>query len=242
MANFKEARRALDQARTARGYYPVRNPNQGKGEGKFNNFRKGGGKFPGKPGDHSDKVCMRCGKKGHITRSCPQRPSASKARGRDGEGHYTGFVGFVQDVNETTEDEDSVDRANMGLNWEEGLDNVDDYHQDESDQVFVVESLTVANLLAATTMGQGFRNIDRGASYIVGEDTLQDLADHFLELDFDPSEEIEVDRRVHKQFAYGNNLTSASLGLSHLNAGICGKQVEVQAHMVEGATPFLLSA
>ena len=58
-------------------------------------------------------------------------------------------------------------------------------------------------------------------------------------MDFDPSEEIEVDRRIHKQLNYGNNMTSAGLGLSHMNAGIMGKEVEVQAHIVEGATPFL---
>ena len=71
---------------------------------------------------------------------------------------------------------------------------------------------------------------------------MQELADCYEEMDFDPSTEIEVDRSIHKQFTYGNNQTSAGLGLAHLNAGICGKQIEVQSHMMEGATPFLLSA
>ena len=245
LANFRDARRALDQARTARGYYPVRNPNVSKGDGK-NGYRKGSGKSTGK-GDYSDKVCMRCGKKGHIARICPQRPSASKGRGRDGEGHYAGFVGYATAVEET----DAAFPCQDAIHWEEDLDNV--YDQCEKDaEVLVVtssapglvmESLTGANILAATAQGRGCAIIDSGASEnIIGEDTLQELADHFLELDFDPNEEIEVDRRIHKQFTYGNNLTSAGLGLSHLNAGICGRQVEVQAHMVEGATPFLLSA
>ena len=42
LANFRDARRALDQARTVRGYYPVRNPNLSKGDGK-NGYRKGSG-------------------------------------------------------------------------------------------------------------------------------------------------------------------------------------------------------
>ena len=56
----------------------------------------------------------------------------------------------------------------------------------------------------------------------MGEDTLQELAECLRELDFDPEAEIEVDRNIHKQFTYGNNLTSSGLGLSHVNAGVCG--------------------
>ena len=73
-SNFKEARRALDKAKTARGYYPVQNPNGGKGS--YGKSGKGNG-------DYSDKICMRCGKKGHIARICPQRPSyGPKGKGR----------------------------------------------------------------------------------------------------------------------------------------------------------------
>ena len=35
---------------------------------------------------------------------------------------------------------------------------------------------------------------------------------------------------------------SAGLGRSHVNAGTCGQQMPIQAHLVEGATPFLLSS
>ena len=55
--------------------------------------------------------------------------------------------------------------------------------------------------------------IDSGASEnIVGEDTLQELAQCLAELGFDPAEEIEVDRHVHNNFTYGNNQTNAGLG------------------------------
>ena len=59
---------------------------------------------------------------------------------------------------------------------------------------------------------------------------------------FNPQEEIEVDRSMHKNFVFGNNQSSAALGLSHVNAGLCGSEITLQAHMVEGGTPFLLSS
>ena len=244
LANFKEARRALDQARTARGYYPVRNPNYPKNDQKGSPSGKGMGKM----GDYSDKICMRCGKKGHIARICPQRPAQGKGQGRGSDNHFAGFVGFAIDL--AMEDEDAE------LNeWEmeEDLDQI--FFDDNKSPIHVVcsvsddtgeqiyESGPGGTVYAATGRARGCAIIDSGASEnIIGEDTLQELADHLQELDFDPMAEIEIDRRIHKQFTYGNNLTSAGLGLSHVNAGIFGQQVEVQAHMVEGATPFLLSA
>ena len=90
LANFKEARRALDAARTSRGFYPVKNPNgQRKGFSKGQNGGKGWskGNF-----DHSDKICIRCGKRGHIARNCPQKPSSSNDTG-----NRIGFVGFAED-------------------------------------------------------------------------------------------------------------------------------------------------
>ena len=93
LANFRDARRALSEAKTARGFYPVRNPN-GKGYGSG-----GKGKFKGKgrgssSGDYennyANKVCMRCGKLGHIARICPQRP-----RDREGDSGKIGYVGML---------------------------------------------------------------------------------------------------------------------------------------------------
>ena len=85
--------------------------------------------------------------------------------------------------------------------------------------------------------------IDSGASdNIVGVETLQELAAVYEEMGFNAEEEIEVDRTMHKNFVFGNNQSSSALGLSHVNAGVCGSEVKVQAHVVEGGTPFLLSS
>ena len=231
LANFRDARRALDQARTARGYYPVRNPNYSKGEGKGYSFGKG------KSGDFGDRTCMRCGKRGHIARFCPQRPAAQKGGGRQAENHFAGFVGFSV----VTEDTEWIQPTGWELFETSEAYVVYDGHT--SGLETVLENTTGGSALAATIASKGCAIIDSGASEnIIGEDTLQELAEHLREMDFDPNEEIEVDRRIHKQFTYGNNLSSAGLGLSHVNAGICGQDVEIQAHMVEGATPFLLSA
>ncbi len=89
LANFKEARRALDAARTSRGFYPVKNPNGfRKGYSKGQNSGKGWGKGNY---DHSDKICIRCGKRGHIARNCPQKPSSSGDTN-----NRIGFVGFAE--------------------------------------------------------------------------------------------------------------------------------------------------
>ena len=81
--------------------------------------------------------------------------------------------------------------------------------------------------------------VDSGASdNIVGAETLQDLADCLEELDFAADQEIKVDRQIHKRFIFGNGESSAGLGLSHVNAGICGREVTIQSHLVEGKTPF----
>ena len=85
--------------------------------------------------------------------------------------------------------------------------------------------------------------LDSGATdSIIGVDTLQDLAGIYEDMGFKPEKEIEMDRSVHKNFIFGNNQSSSALGLSHINAGLCGKEINVQAHVVEGATPFLLSS
>ena len=78
--------------------------------------------------------------------------------------------------------------------------------------------------------------VDSGANsdHIVGAETLHDLADCLEELDFGADQEIKVDRQIHKRFIFGNGESSAKLGLSHVNAGICGKEVTIQSHLVEG--------
>ena len=249
LANFREARRALDQARTSRGFYPVRNPNaprpDGKGYGR--GFGKGGA-------DHSEIACVRRGKKGHIARNCPQRAGNAKGRGKNGAVNFVGWMVSVHDEELQDDDDDNHPLGPWDLE-----ENLDDMYREEVTpaSAFVVSSVAPPDndvgTILKTNGGEdvflahgpkkGMAIIDSGASEnIIGEDTLQDLAECLRELEFDPMEEIEVDRNIHKQFTYGNNLTSAGLGLTHVNAGICGQEVPVQAHMVEGATPFLLSA
>ena len=82
-AFYKDARRALDQSRTGRGFYPA------KGRGK----PSGGGSEKGKGGDSRPPPpfkgkCMRCGKHGHKAQHCPQ----SSRSPQTGKGAGVGFV------------------------------------------------------------------------------------------------------------------------------------------------------
>ncbi|CAE7718634.1 unnamed protein product [Symbiodinium sp. CCMP2592] len=75
---YKDARKALDQSRVNRGFYP-------KGKGKGKDRAKGGGRtgeFPGR--------CMRCGKYGHKAQACPQ--AGDGKGGGSGKGAGVGFV------------------------------------------------------------------------------------------------------------------------------------------------------
>lgn len=98
LANFREARRALDQARVSRGFYPVRPPGGAKGRGKG----RAKGNYT-RENEYANKICIRCGRKGHIARICPQR-----GHGDDGHRHQSaGKVGFVGALIEATSPEDT---------------------------------------------------------------------------------------------------------------------------------------
>ena len=88
LANFKEAHRALDQARTAQGFYPVRPPGQSQYKGKASPSMKSITKRDSYTAD-ADKTCFRCGKKGHTARRCPQKPTG-------GGGSSIGYVGWSE--------------------------------------------------------------------------------------------------------------------------------------------------
>lgn len=94
LANFKDARKALDQARTARGFYPVRHP--GARDGK-KSFPRTPGRGDGGSSSQSSQMteihCFRCGKKGHKARFCPQRP---QGRSNGNAAEKVGYVGVVQ--------------------------------------------------------------------------------------------------------------------------------------------------
>lgn len=208
LATFKEARKALDQAKTARGFYPTTNPNAG---GRFNSgVRKGGGSSSFNPDAHKD--CMRCGKRGHIARNCPQRPFQKKGNGK-------GRVSFAQE-NETIE-------INCGF--------IRHIWQEEDMPVWTVDHDQPFHM--------GYGILDSGASdNVIGVDTLQELAARYEELGFDPSVEFEVNRTMRKNFIYGSDHSSRSLGAVHLTVGIMGVEMILDIHIVDGGTPLLLSA
>lgn len=213
LASFRDARRALDQAKVARGFYPVRNPNDRRF--KQNAFRpKGRGK--GKGGD-SDKLCVRCGKKGHEARNCYQRDRGD-ARGSSGSSAKVGFVGLAYDM---ACDKDSIMHT---------TDN------DESEtHVWTTEPSRVFH--------RGKAVIDSGASdNVIGVNSMQEMVNLYEDLGLDFESEVSIDRSMHKNFVYGSDHSSAALGLSKVNTGILGHEVNIETHMIEGSTPFLLSA
>ena len=85
--------------------------------------------------------------------------------------------------------------------------------------------------------------LDSGASEsVVGVCTLQDVCDHLNKLGFNPQDEVHIDRDTSREFIFGNNQSAHSLGVAEVNAGLAGKELALQAHLVEGPTPLLLSS
>ena len=70
----------------------------------------------------------------------------------------------------------------------------------------------------------------------MGVCTLQDVCDHLNELGFNPQDEVHIDRDTSREFIFGN------IGVAEVNAGLAGKEFALQAHLVEGPTPLLLSS
>lgn len=228
LASFREARKALGQAKTARGFYPVRNPNSsGRGYGNYSKGQsKGGGRFSGDRGyDHSDKTCVRCGKKGHIARNCPQKQSADRGSYSGGS---VGFVGMVWGCACIPEN----------APFDTPIQDGDVYSADNIDQCGDIWN---ANGTAASFRGQAV--LDSGASdNVIGVETLQDLAELYEELGFSADAEFEINRTVHKSFVYGSDHSNQAIGLAHLNCGILGHELTLDVHVIEGSTPLLLSA
>ena len=205
LASFRDARKALDKARVSRGFYPVRNPNVRSNYGKSTG--KGHGSETAR--DYSDKICMRCGKKGHIARICPQKRRDGGAGGQQNNSK----IGYV------------------GMNYS------------DADLVFEAHSREDGDEENWEETAAGYAIIDSGASdNIIGVDTLQDVADQLEFFHFDPSYDIQTDFEFHKQFTYGNNLSSAALGRAFVTVGVFGHLMELEVHIVEGPTPFLLSS
>ena len=199
-AFYKDARKALDQNRVNRGFYPA-----GKGSSK--------GKSKGSSGKASEFQghCMRCGKWGHRAQACPQAPKGK------GKGTGVGFV-FSSWMHASPKAEVQIPETE---NPKPG-----------PEQTYVASGETSAKAI-----------MDCGASEsIVGAWTLQSFHDELQDLGFCPHDEIQLDRHLRKSFVFGNNERSLALGQAKLNVGIHGREQELEAHVVEGPTPLLLSS
>ena len=76
----------------------------------------------------------------------------------------------------------------------------------------------------------------------MGVETLHDWTEQIEQLGFSMKDELYMDRQQHKKFTFGNNASAAAIGKAYVNFGMFGHQLEIEVHVVEGATPFLLSA
>ena len=118
--------------------------------------------------------------------------------------------------------------------------------EDHSGLVGMVRPMTMEAAAVYATMSDGHALrgiIDSGASEtIIGVETLQDMWEAYDKMGFDPRQEIRINRTLKKIFVYGNNETGQAIGLAHLNIGLLGREVQIEAHVVDGPTPLLLSA
>ena len=226
---YRDARKALDKARTSRGFYPNRRPEERRPDGQST----------------ANMTCFRCGKKGHRARQCQQRlPRAQgAATGRVG---FVGMVSVVQDppVNRAEVEEAHHTPGSCDVEAPAG------YPVPGPDEiplpVFTAELVPNSNdVFVGAVMNQHSHRhavLDCGASEsIVGVTVLQDYGDELDKMGFNPDEEIAIDRTMQRNFIFGNGQSSGALGLADVTTGILGKEVSIPFHVVDGPTPFLLS-
>ena len=243
LANFQEARKmrysdarkALGRARTSRGFFP-NNPRRGRDPGRPSNDSHG---YQGR--------CVRCGKIGHRPRDCRQQ-DRGHGRKENSSAANVSFVGFLAEdapIESETPMECSENELKHPLILEEDLDLVDW----EPSPIFVVQTMVEHHgqdhFIGAAIQEKVYPKavIDCGASEsIVGDCMLQDYSDELDRLGFDADQEIHIDREVRKSFLFGNSATSTALGLAKVTTGLCGQEQQLDLHVVQGNTPFLLSS
>ena len=110
--------------------------------------------------------------------------------------------------------------------------------------VFCESQEQTSEVFAAQDGAPMFKGIiDSGASEtIIGVDTLQDLQDAIMQLNLDPKKHIHIDRNLRKTFVFGNSESSEAIGLCKLVVGLLGAETTIEAHVVEGSAPLLLSS
>ena len=163
-------------------------------------------------GTYFDGDCMRCGKHGHKARDCPQKHERAT----------------------TSQKTSSVNFA-MNLACENG---------DVPTYVCYSPDVTYEPIYANFQDPKQFHGIiDSGASEsIIGVETLQELFSMYEKLGFDPREEIQVDRSLRKTFVFGNSEVSEAIGLARITVGMFGQEHIIEAHVVDGSAPLLLSS
>ena len=219
-----------------RGFYPSGKGTGGKASGKAG---RGGTGFRGK--------CMRCGKIGHKAMDCRQGRRPNDAANASNVGFV--FSSWPEDIQATNLEASTgtvVPLVENGTTMRPPPSTTTEA-TDTVETAWVVTSAPGdedhEKAFAVLKEQAGHRAIlDSGASEsIVGANTLQLIYDRLEQLGFDPDQEVAVDHSIHRSFVFGNDQTSAALGLAKVNMGVCGQESKLDVHVVEGSTPLLLS-
>ena len=188
-------------------------------------------------GETFDGHCIRFGKYGHKAKFCKQmvNPKTSASSSSD-KGSRSG-VGFVFGVLDTV-------NSGMGEMERAPTDGKIDQTSGMRETTAPVDATKVQPIFATLKeQAHACAILDSGArESIVGVCTLQDVCDHLNELGFNPQDEVHIDRDTSREFIFGNNQSAHSLGVAEVNAGLSGKELALQAHLVDGPTPLLLSS
>lgn len=236
---YKDARKALDRSRVTRGFYPT-SGQKGKGKGKDSGGGKGSSGNTGK--GRFNGHCIRCGKYGHKAMDCRQ---VLKTNPRSDSGASKTGVGFV--FGASVMDNGFKKRVSRCLHCgsREHLTSTCEKRpclgvwQEKNDQE--EQALPTYATLQQESISHAI--LDCGASEsIVGAHTLQKMCDHMESQGVDIDQVVKIDRTVSRNFIFGNNQTSSSLGLAEILACVNGATVKLRARVVEGPTPLLLSS